>query len=540
MAAEKTTAALEPVVTEEPPGRTLQRRQPGRRSILAILCISLLVVSLDNTILNVALPVIARQMRASSSQLQWIVDAYITVFAGLILVAGSLGDRLGRKWLLLGGLFVFGAGSAASAFASSPGWLIATRATMGLGGAAIMPATLSLLTSVFSDPKERSRAIGIWSGTTGLGVAFGPVVGGWLLAHFWWGSVFLVNVPIIAIGLVAAAFAVPNSRDERALPPDPLGAALSMLGMASLLFAIIEAPSRSWSSPVILATLAGGLLALLLFGLHERATDHPMLRLSLFSSRRFSVAMGAMGLVMFALMGGLFLFTQYLQFALGYTPLQAGLRVFPVAGTLLVLAPVSTLITRRLGSKPVVFTGMALIAIGLVLLSHTSVAGGYGDSLPAFLLIGAGTGLSFAPCTDSVMGSLPPNQTGIGAGTNGAAIQTGGSLGVGLLGSLLNGRYSARLGPVLAAHKAPAAVTHLVEGSLGGAMAVAEAIGGRLGTALAAAARQAFVSGYDLALVVASGVVTAAALTALFLLPNRPSLRRQTSSAPVADGEGRL
>ena len=510
-------------------------KAPGRPShelrlgALAILCISLLIVSLDSTILNVALPVIARDLKASSSELQWIVDSYTTVFAGLLLVLGSLGDRFGRKWILLAGLTVFGAGSCASAFATSPAMLIATRGAMGIGGAAIMPSTLSLLTSIFTEPADRARAIGLWSGTTGLGVAIGPVVGGWLLAHYWWGSVLLVNVPIAAIGIAAAWIVIPNSRDEAASRPDPLGALLSTIGMAALLFAIIEAPSRSWSSPVVLAALAGGIALLSLFGLHERRSAHPMLKLSFFSSRRFSVAMAAMGLVMFALMGGLFLFTQYLQFSLGFTPLEAGLRIFPVAGTLIVLAPLSTLFTRRLGTKPVVFTGMVLIAGGLALLSSTTAAGGYGESLPGFLLIGAGAGLSFAPCTDSVMGSLPPSQTGIGSATNGAALQTGGALGVGVLGSLLNGRYAARIGPVLVAHKAPVAVASLVKGSLGGAIAVAARIGGSLGAALAALAREAFLSGYDLAVSVAAVVVAIAALVIVFLLPNRASPPRSWS-----------
>ena len=299
--------------------------------VLVVLCVSLLVVSLDNTILNVALPTIVRSMNATSSDLQWIVDAYAVVFAGLLLVAGSLGDRLGRKWVFIAGLAIFAAGSATSAFSATPGRLIAARAFMGIGAAAIMPSTLSILTNVFTDSGDRARAIGIWSGTTGLGVAIGPVVGGWLLAHYWWGSVFLVNVPIALVGLLAAAWLVPNSKNPASKRPDPVGGGLSTLGLSLLLWGIIEAPERSWTSPLVLGAVGTAALVLVGFVLWERHSTHPMLELSFFRSRRFSVAMGAMGLVIFALMGGLFLLTQYLQFSLGYTALQTGLRIAPIA-----------------------------------------------------------------------------------------------------------------------------------------------------------------------------------------------------------------
>jgi EmrB/QacA subfamily drug resistance transporter len=343
--------------------------------VLAVLCVSLLVVSLDNTILNVAVPDIIRSLRASSSDLQWAVDAYAVVFAGLLLVAGSLGDRFGRKWLFLVGVAVFGLGSALSAFSGTPDRLIAARAFMGVGAAAVMPSTLSILTNVFADPDERAKAIGIWSGTTGLGVAVGPVLGGWLLAHFWWGSVFLVNVPICALGAAGLLWLVPNSKDPASKRADLVGAALSTVGMSSLLWGIIEAPNRSWTSAPVLAAVAAGAAVLVAFVAWERHCDHPMLELAFFGSRRFSVAIGAMGLVMFALMGGLFLLTQLLQFDMGFSPLGAGLRVAPIAGILLIVSPLSTLADRRFGTKPVVFTGLALIAVGFGLLSATSVQG---------------------------------------------------------------------------------------------------------------------------------------------------------------------
>ena len=503
---------------ESPPASVPRTR--NRQAVLAVLCVSLLIVSLDNTILNVALPVIVRSLHASSSSLQWIVDAYAIVFAGLLLVAGSLGDRLGRKWVFMAGLLIFATGSVASAFSGSPDRLIAARAFMGIGGAAIMPSTLSILTNTFTEAHDRARAIGIWSGTTGLGVAVGPVAGGWLLAHFWWGSVFLVNVPIAAVGLLCSAFMVPNSKNPDARRPDPVGAGLSIVGMGLLLWGIIEAPERSWSSPLIIGAIAGACCVLAGFALWERRSSHPMLQVSFFSSRRFSGAMGAMGLVMFALMGGLFLITQYLQFSLGYTAFQTGLRIAPIAAVLLVVAPLSSVIVRHVGTKPVVFAGLGLVALGFGLLSGTTVRDGYSDVLPAFLLMGLGTGLAFAPCTESVMGSLPVDQAGVGAATNGASLQTGGALGVGILGSLLNTRYENRLSPVLAHYRMPASTLHLITGSLGGALVVGQKIGGVLGNELISFARQSFVSGIDLAVTVAAVVVGVAALAVLAVLPN--------------------
>jgi len=519
--------SADPAARSETSEHSAIRPIRDRRLILTVLCVSLLIVSLDNTILNVALPVIVRTLHASSSSLQWIVDSYAIVFAGLLLVAGSLGDRLGRKWVFMTGLAIFSAGSAVSAFSGTADRLIAARAFMGIGGAAIMPSTLSILTSTFTEARERARAIGIWSGTTGLGVAVGPVAGGWLLAHFWWGSVFLVNVPIALIGLFAAVWLVPNSKNSNTKRSDPIGAGLSIVGMGLLLWGIIEAPNRSWTSPLILGAIAAALAVLTLFIIWERHSSHPMLEVSFFKSRRFSAAVGAMGLVMFALMGGLFLLTQYLQFSLGYTAFETGLRIAPIAAVLLVVAPLSSVVDRLVGTKPVVFAGMAIVALGFGLLTRVTVHDTYMDVLPAFLLIGLGTGLAFAPSTESVMGSLPVDQAGVGAATNGAALQTGGALGVGVLGSLLNTRYQNRLAPVLAHYKMPASILHLITGSLGGALAVSQKIGGVLGPELANFARRSFVSGLDLAVSVGAAVVGTAGLVVLVVLPNRSAQHRQ-------------
>lgn len=468
----------------------------GRRwPVLAVLCVSLLVVSLDTTILNVALPAIVRSLGASSSELQWIVDTYSIVFAGLLLVMGSLGDRLGRKWVFLAGLLVFACGSTLSAFSGTPDRLIAARGFMGIGAAAIMPCTLSILTNVFLDPAERARAIGIWSGTTGLGVAFGPVAGGWLLSRYWWGSVFLVNVPIALLGVVATLSLVPDSKNPQSLRPDSLGGLLSIAGMASLLWGIIEAPTMSWGSPWVIGSLVAAVTVLAVFAWWEMRCDHPMLRLHLFEERRFSVAMTALASVIFALMGGLFMLTQYLQFSLGYSPFAAGLGI----------------------------------------LSVTTVHGTYLDALPGFLVIGFGVGLALAPCTDSIMGAVSTEEAGAGSATNGAALQTGGALGVAVLGSLLASRYQALVAVPLHAAHAPAQAVAAATGSLGGALEVASRVGGEMGAALASLARVAFVNGMDLALVVAAVVVSAAAVVVLVLLPSRPA-----AHAPDGGPEGEL
>ncbi len=526
------STGLAPGATLTAPELARSARPQHRGVILAVLCVSLLVVSLDSTILNVALPTIVRAMHATSSQLQWMVDAYVVVFAGLLLVLGSLGDRVGRKWVFMGGLVLFAAGSAASAMATSPDGLIAARAFMGIGGAAIMPSTLSILASVFTADDERLQAIGIWSGTTGIGVAIGPVAGGWLLAHYWWGSVFLVNVPIALVGFCAAAWFVPNSRSPESKRPDVVGAALSIVGMGLLLWGIIEAPSRSWSSPAIIGAIVAAAVVLAGFGWWERHSTHPMLELSFFRSRRFSAAIAAMGLVIFALMGALFLLTQYLQFELGYSPLQTGLRLAPIAAVLLVAAPVSTLAVRYVGTKPIVFGGLACIAAGFVLLSRITVHGSYLEALPALFVIGTGVGLALAPCTESVMGSLPLAELGVGSATNSTVLQLGGALGVGVLGSLLNTRYADRLTPVLSAakFKVPLPILHDITGSLGGALAVAQRAG-VYGAVLARLARAAFVSGMDLALLVGAIVVAGAAFLVLVVLPTRGAAAAGGASA---------
>ncbi|HEV3264489.1 MAG TPA: DHA2 family efflux MFS transporter permease subunit [Acidimicrobiales bacterium] len=494
-----------------------------RWATLAVLCVTLLLISLDNTVLNVALPSIVRSLGASSSQLQWMVDAYAVVFAGLLLSLGALGDRAGRKWVFMSGLVVFGGGSAFAAWSGSPDRLTVARGVMGIGAAALMPCTLSILTNVFTQEDERVRAIGIWSGATGLGVALGPILGGILLAHFWWGSVFLVNVPVAVLGLIAAIWLVPNSRNPASTRPDPIGAVLSILGGGSLLWGIIEAPSRGWSSPLIVGAIGAAVILIAAFVVWERRIDHPMLPLRFFASRRYSVAIGALALVLFALLGMFFVMTQYLQFVLGYSPLEAGVRIAPVALALLVIAPLSVLAAHRFGSKVVIVSGMALIALGLGLLSRTTVAGTYRDCIAAFLVLGVGVALALAPSTESVMGSLPKEEAGVGSATNDTAMQLGGALGVGVLGTALILRYQHLMSPVVAHAGLPSGVQGLIKSSLGAALAVSQHAPPALGSQLALLARRSFISGMDLALMIATAVVAVAAVLVLVLLPNQGS-----------------
>jgi EmrB/QacA subfamily drug resistance transporter len=496
--------------------------RPGRRwAVLAVLCVSLLVVSLDSTIINIVLPTLVDDLHATESQLQWIVDVYSCVFAGLLLVAGSVGDRVGRKKVFVVGLLIFALGSGGSALSTSVTTLVVARGVMGLGAACIMPATLSIITDVFRDPEEQSRAIGIWSGTTGLGIAVGPIVGGWLLAHFWWGSVFLINVPIALLGLAAALWLVPDSADPARRRIDVPGALLSVLGLGLLLYAIIDIPTHGWHSSLVLGSGVAALVLLGAFVVWERRAAEPMLVLESFGDRRFSVAMVAVALAVFALMGALFVLTQYLQFSLGFSAFGTGLRILPIAAILAVAALVSSTLDRWLGTKVVVAVGLLIVAGGLWQLTTTTTAEGFGHGLAGMLLLGLGAGLIIAPATASVMGSLPRERAGVGSATNSTALQVGGALGVAIIGAVLSSRYQHGMTRVLAGRAVPAAASSAILGSLGGALAVAKIAGGALGVSLVVAARHAFVDGMDRALLVGAAVVTASAVLVTVALPAR-------------------
>jgi EmrB/QacA subfamily drug resistance transporter len=483
---------------------------------LLVLCLSLVVIGMDNTILNVALPTLARDLQATGSDLQWMVDSYVLVFAGLLLTMGALGDRFGRKLALNAGLLVFVAGSVASAFAGSPEVLIASRAAMGIGGALIMPSTLSIITNVFP-PRERGRAIGVWAGVAGLGIVLGPVIGGWLLERFWWGSVFLVNVPVVAVAMLAGWPLVPESRDPRATPLDPVGAVLSIAALVTLVYGIIEAPANGWTDPLILGSFGVAAVLSVTFIWWELRVEHPMLRMEFFRNPRFSAASGAITMVFFALFGSVFLLTQHLQFVLGYTPLEAGFRILPVAA-LIVTAPISARIVERIGTKIVVSVGLLVVATGLWLLSSVEVGSGYGLVAWSLAVLGTGMGLTMAPATESIMGSLPLAKAGVGSAMNDTTRMVGGALGVAVLGSVLASSYGTAIEPAL--RGVPPQVAEAAGDSIGAASAIAAGLGPG-GQGLLDAARSAYIQGMGDAVLVGAGVAAAAGLLVLLFLPAR-------------------
>jgi len=496
---------------------TIYRR---RWATLAVLCVSLLVIGLDTTILNVALPTLVEDLHATASQQQWMVDAYVLVFASLLLTAGALGDKFGRRRALTAGLAVFGAGSAFAAFSGSASALIGARAFMGIGGALIMPATLSILTNVFADPAERAKAIGIWAGVSGLGVAIGPVTGGWLLEHFWWGSVFLINVPVVIIGLVAGRFLVPDSRDPDSPRLDLLGTVMSAVGLFAVLYAIIEGPAKGWSDPTVVGGFVVGFAVLATFVAWELRSSHPILDVRFFSNPRFSGASLAITLVFFSLFGSIFFLTQYLQFVLGYGTLQAGLAIAPVALALMISAPIAPVLTKRFGTKAIVVAGLLTVSSALVLLSTASVDSGYGIVLAVIVTMGVGMGLAMAPATDSIMGSLPKAKAGVGSAVNDTTREVGGALGVAILGSLLAAGYHSSMDASASVQALPAEAAATAHDSLGGAVHVAAQLGPS-GQSLVADATRAFVDAMSSTVLVGAVVAVVGALVALIWLPSR-------------------
>ena len=509
---------------------TGRRRAPGSPArpgpvrhpwwAVVVLSTSLLIIGVDNTILNVALPTLQRALSATASGLQWTVDAYLLVFAGLLLAAGNLGDRIGRRRTLQAGLLVFGAGSALAALSATSGQLIAARAAMGAGGALIMPSTLSIITAMFSGP-ARARAIAVWTAVGGLGIALGPVAGGFLLQHYWWGSIFLVNVPIAAVTLIAGHALVPESRDPAAGRPDPVGALLATGGLLALVYGIIEAPTRGWNGriPVTAFALAAALLAA--FVAWELHSSHPMVQLRLLRNPRFSAASATIAMAFFALFGALFFLTQYLQLVLGYSALQAGERTVPVAAGMIVGSGLSAPANKHLGTKLTVAAGMLLTATGLAFIAGATPTSGYPRVLAALLLAGAGIGLAMAPATDAVMGTLPVAKAGVGSAMNDTARLVGGAFGVAVLGTVLSQVYRSHIAAATGA--LPGAARTPARDSLQAALATADRLPRPQTELLQNAARLAYTDAMDRAALTAVAVILTAAVTALLVLPARPT-----------------
>jgi len=504
---------------------------------LLVLSMSLVVISLDNTILNVALPSLGRDLDATSGQLQWIVDAYMLVFAGLLLTAGSLGDRFGRKRALTLGLVVFGAGSALAALSSDSAQLIASRALMGVGGAFIMPSTLSILTHVFP-AEERGKAIAAWAAVAGLGVAIGPVTGGWLLEHGDWNLVFLVNLPFVATALLLGRRLVPESKDPTRANLDPAGAVLSTIGLAALLYGVIEAPDSGWLDGAVLGAFGTAVAALAAFVWWERRAPAPMLDMALFRNRSFSAASATISLLFFAMFGLMFFMTQYLQSVLGFDALKAGLWTLPIAGGMVLAGPVSPKLAARAGTKVTVSLGMVIVAGGLLLLSGADEATGFGAIGAAEAILAFGIGLAMAPATDSIMGSVPKDHASVGSAVNDTNRLVGGALGVAVLGSLLSSLYRGDMDA--AVQGLPAGAADAAHGSIGGAAEVAAQVGGAAGAALQQAAAGAFVDAMHVTVLVAAGMALAGAAVAAALLPSRVNEHAEHAAATAAEAQPRV
>jgi EmrB/QacA subfamily drug resistance transporter len=494
-----------------------------RRAILITLCLAAFTINLDTTIVNVALPTFVRDISASTRQLQWIVDAYSLVFAALVLAAGSVSDRVGRKGALLAGLTVFGAGSLIGSRATSPGQLIAVRGLIGLGAAIIFPATLSILTNVFTARAERAKAIGLWGAMTGLGVAAGPICGGWLLEHFWWGSVFAALVPVAVIVAALVALYVPTSRDPQAPRLDLAGLGLSTVAIGTLVFTIIEAPEVGWASGRSLAGFAVAAFVLAVFVSWEKRVAQPMLDVTLFRNLRFTAASGSVTVAFFALFGFIFMVTQYFQFLKGYSPFSTGVRLLPVAFSVAFASIVGTKLAVRFGNKAVVATGLGSITLAFLWISTASVATSYLEIAGQMIVLGLGMGLTSAPATEAIMGVVPKEKAGIGSAMNDATRELGGTLGVAVIGSVFASLYTSRLLlPAGLPTQAAQAARESVGGAFIAAQRVADAGLGPAALQLKAAASSAFFDGFAVGCLVAAGVAALGAIAAAIFLPAQP------------------
>lgn len=495
-----------------------------RWKTLAVLCASLIIVIVGNTVLNVALPTLQKPaaqggLNATNTEVQWIVDAYGLIFAGLLFTAAALGDRFGRKGALQLGLVVFAAGSVLGAVAETPGVLIAARAVMGIGGAFVMPSTLSILTNVFPT-RERAKAIAIWAGISGSGAAIGPLASGLLLEHFWFGSVFLVNLPIIALAIVAGWILVPKSRDSTETPLDPVGALLSIVGLSALVYAIIEGPHHGWLSTESLLWFAGAAVVLATFLWWERRNTHPMLELGLFRNPRFAVSSGGITLTFFAMFGTFFLLAQYLQGVLGYSPLGASVRMLPFPAVMMVLAPQTPKFVARFGADKVAALGLVLAGLGMGGTALFQVDTSYLQLALTMSVLAAGMALTMTPMTTQLMAAVPRDRAGMGSATNDTTRELGGALGVAVLGSVLASQYSSGVSSAVAT--LPAEMREIAEGSIGGVLGLAGAgaLPPEQAEGIVAAARQAFVDGLTLAAALGSIVVLATAVIVKRYLPS--------------------
>jgi EmrB/QacA subfamily drug resistance transporter len=490
---------------------------PHRKRVLAISCLCLVIVVIAVSSLNVAIPTILRDLRPTESQLLWIVDAYALVFAGLLLLAGAIGDRFGRKGALMGGLVVFAAGSLAASQATDPNVLIAMRAIMGVGAAFVMPATLSIVTSVFP-PQERPKAIATWAAFAGAGSALGPLLGGFMVEHFGWASVFLVNLPTVALTLVLVGSWVPTSRDDQERRLDVVGAVLSVLGLGALLFGIIQGPDQGWASVTVLGAFVLFAVLAVAFVAWELRVDEPMLDPRFFRIPAFRAGSLVIMSLFFGLFGMFFLLTQYLQFVKGYSPLVAGVCTLPSAVTLILITPRSPTLVARFGARRVVTTGMLLCAGGFALFTQLQ------DSSP-YLFVAAGlvlaaTGMSFAmaPASTAIVSSLPLSKAGVASAVNDVTRELGGALGIAILGTVLTSRFTTLMDDRIPA-AAPDQVRIGARTSVAAAIAIADRVPSQFAGPLRDAARTAFTDSLNSAFLVSTVLLVVMAIVASRAVP---------------------
>jgi len=513
-----------------------QQGHPRRRAILAVMCLSLLVVVIDNTILNTALPVLARVLHASTTDLQWITDGYTLTFAALLVMAGALGDRFGRRRALVLGLAIFASGSAWAALSGGAATLVAARGLMGVGAAFVMPATLSILTAVFP-ARERAGAISAWSAIAGVGIVVGPTLGGLLLTHFYWGSVFWVNVPLVTVAIAAVLAVVPDLPGRRAAGTrlDIIGALLSAVAMLAIVDAVIEGPNRGWTSAMTLGELALGAFLVAAFVHRELHVANPLIDVRVFRYRAFSAASGAIGLTFLALFGSLFALTQYLQLVHGYSPLSAGVRALPFAAAVMACAPASSRLVARLGIRVVIPAGLTLMGGGLLLLTQATPTTGYPFLAVGVAIMGAGMGLVMAPAGESIMSVLPASQYGAGSAINDTVQELGGSLGIAVIGSVVASSFrhsidsSGLPGQLIAAARPSIADADAVAGHAG-----------PLAPHLLQVAHDGFTTAMTTGFTVAGLVAVAAAVLTGIALPRRSARQPDAEAAPAAGREPEL
>ncbi|QTA31620.1 MFS transporter [Streptomyces sp. CA-256286] len=529
-AASSGVAAAEPRIPE-----AIHRR---RWWILTVLMFSLLIVVLDNSILNVAVKTIAGPaptgIGATQSELEWAINSYTLVFAGLLFTAGLLGDRIGRKKVLLFGILVFGIGSALAAMSASPGELITWRALMGFGAAFVMPATLAVLMNVF-ERDEQPKAIGIWAGSVGLGIAIGPITGGLLLEHFWWGSIFLVNVPVVVLALVAMAILVPDSRDPKPGKVDPVGVALSIVGLVLLVYGIIRGGELAdFTDTTVLLSIIGGLLVLAGFVWHEKRSSHPAIDITYFRKPAFSAAVAAIALVFFALMGVTFFSAFYLQSVRGYSALQSGLLIVPLAAAQMIFAPRARLVVDRFGARAVCTVGMLLVAAGLASFALFGAGTPVWVMCLVFFVQGTGMAHIMPPVTVAVMQALPREKAGSGSAINNTFRQVGGALGIAVLGSVLSTVYRGDIEGHLSA--VPAGVRDVAGESIEATLGVAEKLGPVAGKPLVAAANDAFISAMHVTALGSAAVALIGAVVVGLYLPGRtPAAPAEPAARPAQE-----